>query len=162
MVRRSGAPRALPLRRRSGGAFRDFAADRPARHRFHAGPSACTAPIRSVAKRLVLRRRHHIAGGYGIFPGEAVQTVRLRFTPFRARWIRGQVWHSGQVITERPDGGLDLALPVSDFREIKMKILENGADVEVLAPATLRDAVRDELEKAARIYRAGADLKSQI
>lgn len=51
-----------------------------------------------------------------------------------------------------PDGGLRLAIPVSDFREVRMKVLQFGADVEVIAQEALREDIRNEIEKMTRIY----------
>ncbi|MFZ3046093.1 MAG: WYL domain-containing protein, partial [Desulfatirhabdiaceae bacterium] len=61
---------------------------------------------------------------FGIFQGGKPVEVTLRFNPFRARWIREQLWHPGQRMNFLPDGGLDLSFPVADFREVKMKILQ--------------------------------------
>ena len=76
----------------------------------------------------------------------------MRFTPFRARWIREQFWHPEQTIRPLEDGGLELEFPVADFREVKMKILQFGADVEVIKPAGLREIVKEEINRMARVY----------
>ena len=86
---------------------------------------------------------------FGIFQAQSTQPVTLRFNPFRARWIREQVWHPDQNVIENPGGTLDLTIPVADFREIKMWILSFGADVTVLAPEALRNEVADEVRKMA-------------
>ena len=77
----------------------------------------------------------------------------LRFTPFRARWIKEQLWHPNQSIIQHEDGSLELSFPVADFREIKLKILQFGADVEVIAPQELRAEVLDEIKKMSRLYK---------
>lgn len=89
---------------------------------------------------------------FGIFQGGTCRLARLRFNPFRARWIKEQIWHPDQKIESEESGVLILALPVSDFREISMKILQFGADVEVLEPEELRKFVSQEIKKMARIY----------
>lgn len=93
-----------------------------------------------------------IQSSFGIFQGGETVAVTLQFNAFRAPWIREQVWHSDQVIKELPNGGVRLSLPVSDLREIKMRVLQFGADVEVLEPVDLRDEVRREIEKMSDIY----------
>jgi predicted DNA-binding transcriptional regulator YafY len=80
--------------------------------------------------------------------------VVLRFTPFRARWIKEQLWHPDQKMIALDDGGLELRLPVTDFREIKMKILQFGADVVVVAPEALREEVVAEIRRMREIYLA--------
>jgi predicted DNA-binding transcriptional regulator YafY len=96
--------------------------------------------------------KHLIENSFGIFQGKTDTTVILHFTPFRARWIREQLWHPTQSIKDLPDGGLELSFPVSDFREVKMKILQFGADVEVVEPAALREEVWEEIQRMVGLY----------
>lgn len=93
-----------------------------------------------------------IEGAFGIFQGEARLPVTLRFSPFRARWIREQRWHPHQRIQELFDGSLEITFPVADFREVKMMILQFGADCEVLAPEELRREVQWEIGRMAGLY----------
>lgn len=97
--------------------------------------------------------KNQVTGGFGIFQGGELKWLTLRFNPFRAAWIKEQVWHPQQTQTVRADGSLDMTLPVCEFHEIKMKILQFGEDVEVLEPAELRDEIRAEIEKMKLIYR---------
>ncbi len=96
-----------------------------------------------------------LASGYGIFGGAHVQWARLRFSPERARWVAREQWHPDQRGEALPDGGWVLELPYSDPRELVMDVLRHGAEVEVLAPASLRAAVASELARAAARYAAG-------
>jgi predicted DNA-binding transcriptional regulator YafY len=93
-----------------------------------------------------------LESAFGLFQGHEAITVILRFTPFRSRWIREQLWHPAQRVAELADGGLELTLPVADFREIKMRILQFGADCEVVAPEALKAEVRLEIERMGKIY----------
>jgi predicted DNA-binding transcriptional regulator YafY len=83
-----------------------------------------------------------LGSGYGIFSGELVTWATLKFTPERARWVAAEAWHPRQRSRTEPDGSYVLDLPYSDSRELVMDILRHGADVEVLAPDTLREEVR--------------------
>ncbi|MFZ1986121.1 MAG: WYL domain-containing protein [Desulfatitalea sp.] len=96
--------------------------------------------------------RPMLQNAFGLFRGDATTPVTLRFSAFRARWVREQHWHACQAFTELPGGGLELTLPAADFREIKMKILQFGADCEVVAPQALRDDIRSEVAKMAALY----------
>jgi predicted DNA-binding transcriptional regulator YafY len=89
-----------------------------------------------------------LGSGYGIFSGTEVAWASLRFTPERARWVAAEQWHPNQRSRTEPDGSYVLELPYSDSRELVMDILRQGAEVEVLAPASLRDEVK---RTAARI-----------
>ncbi len=96
-----------------------------------------------------------LQNAFGLFHGDETIPVTLRFTPFRARWVREQQWHPGQSLKELPGGGVELTLPAADFREIKMKILQFGADCEVVAPQALRDELWAEIARMAAIYKGG-------
>ncbi len=93
-----------------------------------------------------------LEGAFGIFQGAASIPVTLRFNPFRARWVREQLWHPAQEIRETPDGGIEISFPVADFREVKMMILQFGADVQVLAPKALRCEIGGEVTRMREIY----------
>lgn len=95
---------------------------------------------------------HLLEESFGIFQGPKAVKVTLRFTPFRARWIKEQHWHPEQEMTLLPDGGLDLSFPVADFREVKMKILQFGADVKVMAPEDLANEIREEIGRMQGVY----------
>lgn len=95
----------------------------------------------------------YLKSGYGIFAGRAVAWASLRFSPFAARWVSAQTWHSKQRSRFEPDGSYVLEVPYADDRELLMDILKYGPDVEVLAPEALRARVAERLEAAARKYR---------
>lgn len=105
---------------------------------------------------------HRVAGAYGVFQGAEPIPITLRFTPYRARWVREQRWPPEQVLAERPDGGVDLSFPVADLREVQMQVLSFGAGVEVREPAELRELVAEEVGKMAALYRTGEDDGMQV
>ncbi len=100
--------------------------------------------------------KHQLETAFGIFQGEEAVTVRLLFSPFMARWIREQIWHPDQRVVEKPDRGLELSLPVADFREIKWKILQYGSHVRVLEPQKLRDEIWEEIGLMTGLYGGGS------
>ncbi len=93
-----------------------------------------------------------LTDSFGIYKGTDVQDVTLRFTPEKAKWIAGQVWHKDQKEKRMEDGSLELTIPVAEFGEISREILKHGSGVEVIAPQALRDLVRDEARKVLGIY----------
>jgi predicted DNA-binding transcriptional regulator YafY len=94
----------------------------------------------------------HFASSYGIFAGAAKHTAVLRFTPERARWVADEQWHPQQQGRILDDGSYELSIPYSDPRELAMDVLKHGAEVEVLAPQTLRDEVASQLRRGAELY----------
>ena len=106
-------------------------------------------PVRDVPETEL---EQHYASAYGIFSGKANKTAVLRFTPERARWVADERWHplqSGQFLT---DGAYQLRVPYRDERELVMDILRHGAEVEVIEPNALRDAVAKQLRAALGRY----------
>jgi predicted DNA-binding transcriptional regulator YafY len=104
---------------------------------------------RDVARKTV---ESLLGPGYGIFTGSTTETAVLRFTPERSRWVGTESWHPEQRGEFAADGSYTLRLPYADHRELIMDIMKYGSDCEVLKPATLRRAVRQELAKALEHY----------
>ena len=69
--------------------------------------------------------------------------------------MAAQSWHPKQRARFDPDGSYLLEVPYSHDRELLMEILKFGADVEVLAPDSLRGRVAGELARAAGRYGGG-------
>lgn len=95
----------------------------------------------------------HLGAGFGIFSGRASHTAVLRFSPLRARWVSREVWHPEQDGQYELDGAYVLKVPYADSRELIMDILKYGPDVQVLAPAVLREQVRVQLDQVRKLYR---------
>ncbi len=91
--------------------------------------------------------QENFAESYGIFSGKASQRAKLRFTPERARWVAGETWHGQQTSSFDKDGNYILEFDYNQDPELVMEILKHGSGVEVLAPASLKKRVIDELKK---------------
>ena len=90
--------------------------------------------------------------GYGIFAGEHTKEAVLRFSPEASRWVAREKWHSRQRGEFNKDGSYTLTIPYADETELVMDIMRHGADVEVLAPDSLRQVVHRRLGEAASQY----------
>jgi len=106
-------------------------------------------PAKEVGEESLER---HFASGYGIFAGSDTQEAVLHFNAARARWVSRETWHPQQHGQLQLDGSYILKLPYSREPELVMDILKYGADVEVLAPESLRRAVAAQLQAAAKVY----------
>ena len=98
-----------------------------------------------------------LEGAFGIFKGEAVERARILFVGTAAAIVRHQLWHRDQSIEETEEG-IILDLPVGNFTELKMKVLQFGAGARVLEPAALRDIWRDEIRRMAAVVAASESL----
>ena len=96
--------------------------------------------------------QEHLQSAFGIYKGIPTKEVCLRFSPEKARWVEGQVWHKDQKMKINKDASLELSFPVASFAEIMMEILKHGSGVEVIRPKALRDLIREEAKKIAGIY----------
>ena len=96
--------------------------------------------------------RNSMQSGYGIFGGVVKNWAKLKFTPERTRWVKHEEWHPDQVGTIQNDGSYVLEIPYSDERELIGDLLKHGSSVEVLSPLDLRKKVKDEIQKAIRVY----------
>lgn len=94
----------------------------------------------------------HFTHSYGIFAGAATHTATLRFTPRVSGWIERELWHPEQTLASLPTGETELTLPYANATELVRDILKWGSDVEVIAPATLREQVGDAARATAERY----------
>jgi predicted DNA-binding transcriptional regulator YafY len=95
----------------------------------------------------------HFAESYGIFSGKATQRAKLRFTPEHSRWVAGEHWHGQQVGSFDKEGYYLLEFDFNQDPELIMDILKHGSGVEVLGPASLKNKVKAELDKAFKAYK---------
>jgi len=93
----------------------------------------------------------YLDDAFGIFTGMTRYHAKILFTGTAAEMVRRQHWHRKQTI-ERCENGIILALPVTDDREIMMKILQYGSMAKVLEPNSLQKRVADETKQMAKLY----------
>jgi predicted DNA-binding transcriptional regulator YafY len=96
--------------------------------------------------------QEHFAESYGIFSGKASQRAKLKFSPEKARWVSSETWHGQQVGGFDKEGNYLLEFDYNQDPELVMDILKYGSGVEVLAPASLRKRVKDEIKKTLSNY----------
>lgn len=125
-------------------ALRTFAVDRIG------NPEAGGEAARDIPDREL---DDYYASAFGIFAGKANKEAHLLFSAERARWVADERWHPRQTGQFLTDGRYELRVPYRDPRELVMEILRHGPDVEVIAPASLREQVAGALAAALGRYR---------
>jgi len=94
----------------------------------------------------------YFSSAYGIFSGKAINTAVLHFTPYRARWVADENWHPQQKSQWLANGDYELQIPYSKSQELIMDILKYGADVTVVSPSSLVQAVKAQLINSLKNY----------
>lgn len=119
---------------------------------FHMG-RVITAEISEEAPPTHINfEQNQLEHSFGIFQGKPRYNAEILFTSTAAELVGNQYWHADQKI-RRVKNGIILELPVSDDREILMKILQYGGMAKVLSPVELADRVKTELLAMVDNYR---------
>jgi predicted DNA-binding transcriptional regulator YafY len=84
---------------------------------------------------------------FGIYQGD-VEDVVLRVSPAGAEDALGWRFHASQRLEPQPDGGVIVRFRASGMRELAWHLFTWGDRLEILAPASLRAILTDELERA--------------
>jgi predicted DNA-binding transcriptional regulator YafY len=125
-------------------ALRSFAVDRIAEP--HALEHAATDVTEGDLNEL-------LASSYGIFAGQPKAWATIHFSPHAARWVADEHWHSQQQGEWLSNGGYALKLPYSNSKELLMDVLKYGPDAEIVAPLSLREEMKIQLQLALGGYR---------
>lgn len=94
----------------------------------------------------------HLESAFGIFSGKADKIAKLRFSQQRACYIEKEQWHPMQQGQWQGEHYM-LSIPYHNPTELIMDILKYGADVEVIAPKELRQAVVSYLASTINQYK---------
>ena len=87
----------------------------------------------------------HLKHSFGVFHGDGIVRVRIRFSPAVATYVSESKWHESQKLTRQKDGSVLAEFHLSTTEEIKRWVLSFGAAAVVLEPDSLREEILDEL-----------------
>ena len=99
--------------------------------------------------------KQHLSGTLGVYAAnsdEQIRTVRIRFAPEAARYIREHNWHESQQLESQADGSLICSLELASLREVESWVLSFGPRAEALEPPELREALINSLRQALGSY----------
>ncbi len=119
---------------------------------FHMARIGRMVTLKQKTNKSIEDCKTYLDGVFGIFKGKILYTAEILFTKTAAELVRHQHWHKDQEMIE-DDKGLILRLPVSDDREIIMKILQYGSMAKVLAPRDLLERVKEEISAMTSSYK---------
>ncbi|MEY3295950.1 MAG: hypothetical protein RLZZ451_1998 [Pseudomonadota bacterium] len=110
-------------------------------------------PREAAAKELPLQQvQAEMDAGYGIYAGGRRQWATLHFDATAARWASREEWHPQQQGRWLDNGDYELRLPYVDATELVMDVLRQGEQLRVVSPASLVQAVKTRLARAAARY----------
>lgn len=95
--------------------------------------------------------RDHFSKSYGIFSGNPSHRAKLKFSPAIAREISLQQWHENQS-GYWTDEHYILEIPYHKSEELIMDIMRYLPDVEVIEPHSLKNIVKEKIQKSLDIY----------
>lgn len=82
---------------------------------------------------------------FDMIHGEPV-TVKIRFSPGEARYIKEKQWAAAQTIEDHPDGSVTLTLTTSGYRDVKRWVMSFGKEAVLLEPEKMKQEIRDEIQ----------------
>lgn len=85
--------------------------------------------------------------------GQEPEIVLLRFPKEQYKYVATKPWHGSQKVLEENDDYVIIQLEVIHNYELEQKILSFGDYVEVIAPKTLRDKIKERLGNARSQYK---------
>lgn len=97
--------------------------------------------------------QEHFSEGYGIFPGKATDTAKIRFKDIAAEEVSHEQWHHNQTGTFDNDGNYILTVPYGKSQELIMDILRWGNRAEVISPQSLRNEISNIIESLQKTYK---------
>lgn len=84
------------------------------------------------------------------------ERVRVVFAPSAGGFVQSRIWHPSQVVTSRPDGGVEIALEVCVDRALTSWILGFGASAHAVEPPALVATLAREHAAAHQQYEISA------
>ncbi len=83
----------------------------------------------------------HLRESIGIFGGSRPKTFKIKISAYAAPWIEEDPWHPDQTIKRHDDGTITLTVKAAHELDIIPRVLQLGAEAEVLSPASCRKAM---------------------
>jgi predicted DNA-binding transcriptional regulator YafY len=90
---------------------------------------------------------------YGIINDSEIYDVTLKFNdPYAITYVADRSWSSDQEICFNEDGSMLLKFKATSYYEVLSFVNSFGGQVEVIAPESLRDDVKDIIKKLMKMY----------
>lgn len=97
--------------------------------------------------------KEYFAQAFGVMRGQRVEDIILRVTPRQAQYFRALPLHESQRVCEVADGYVEFAYRMYVTYDLVQELMSLGREVEVVAPASLRQELHDKLLAALELYK---------
>ncbi len=118
--------------------------------------AVCDYPVRAMREVTLQTRSFVRPKGYtAATPGDAEESVSIRFDAESSKWIVAATLDHVQAIQKKGDGILVTLAPMA-APQVLAWVLRWGAHARIVSPASLRELVATEVMKMARHYQSKA------
>jgi predicted DNA-binding transcriptional regulator YafY len=93
-----------------------------------------------------------VGNSLGMFIGNRTKNFRIRIGPHAARWVVEDPWHPDQQVKRLKDGSIELSVNAAHDLEIIPRVLNLGADAEILSPLSTRQQMSEIVKRMLEIY----------
>lgn len=93
-----------------------------------------------------------VGNSLGMFIGNKPRNFKIKIAPHAARWVVEDPWHPDQKIKELKDGSIELSVKAVHDLEIIPRVLNLGANAEIISPASARKQMAEIINQLAKKY----------
>lgn len=93
-----------------------------------------------------------VGNSMGMFLGNKPRNFRIKISSHAKRWVIEDPWHPEQQVKELKDGGIELTVKAVHDLEIIPRVLNLGADAEILSPSSARKQMATIIKQLAKKY----------
>ena len=94
----------------------------------------------------------YVGNSMGMFLGSKPRNFRVKISPHAKRWVIEDPWHPEQIVKELKDGSIELTVKAVHDLEIIPRVLNLGADAEILSPPSARKQMKTITKQLAKKY----------
>ena len=94
----------------------------------------------------------YVGNSLGVFMGNKPRNFKIKIGPHAARWVMEDPWHPDQKVKKLKDGSIELSVKAVHDSEIIPRVLNLGADAEILSPASVRTKMVEIVAQLAEKY----------
>lgn len=96
--------------------------------------------------------KEYFRHAFGVMRGERIEDIRLRVSMRQAQYFRALPLHESQREHEITDNYVDFTYRMYITYDLVQELMSLGREVEVIAPASLRNEIREKLQASIEQY----------